>query len=175
MSLTYETFIFQSALDIDPKPIRPCFITKLFLCKLFSITSIIILFMLSLFFILLVQYFDPGIFSTPSCLKSFLYHSRKCSLQTFLDFPNVHDLGVVKFSLGLPPWLRGKKSACNAEDPGLIPWVRKIPWRRAWQPTPVFLPGESHGQRSLVGYSPWGRKESDTTEATEHTGTQTLV
>ena len=44
------------------------------------------------------------------------------------------------------------------------PWVGKIPWRRAWQPTPVLLPGESHGQKSLVGYSPWGRKESDTTE-----------
>ena len=43
-------------------------------------------------------------------------------------------------------------------------WVRKIPWRRKWLPTPVFLPGESHGQRSLVGHSPWGRKESDTTE-----------
>ena len=39
----------------------------------------------------------------------------------------------------------------------------EIPWRREWQPTPVFLPGESHGQRSLVGYSPWGHKESDTT------------
>ena len=46
---------------------------------------------------------------------------------------------------------------------------QKIPWRREWQPTPVFLPGESHGQRSLVGYSPWGCKESDTTEATSHT------
>ena len=45
-------------------------------------------------------------------------------------------------------------------------WVRKIPWRRAWQPTPVFLPGESHGQRSLVGYSPWNPKKSDTTEST---------
>ena len=44
------------------------------------------------------------------------------------------------------------------------PWVRKILWRRKWQPTPVFLPGESHGQRSLVAYSPWGRKESDTIE-----------
>ena len=44
------------------------------------------------------------------------------------------------------------------------PWVRKILWRRAWQPTPVFLPGESHGQRSLMGYNPWGRKESDMTE-----------
>ena len=44
------------------------------------------------------------------------------------------------------------------------PWVRKIPWRRKWQPTPVFVPGESHGQRSLAGYSPWGRQESDTIE-----------
>ena len=44
------------------------------------------------------------------------------------------------------------------------PWVGKIPWRRKWQPTLVFLPGESHGQRSLVGYSPYGHKESDMTE-----------
>ena len=44
------------------------------------------------------------------------------------------------------------------------PWAVKIPWRRAWQPTPVSLPGESHGQRSLVGYSPWGCKELDTTK-----------
>ena len=49
---------------------------------------------------------------------------------------------------------------------GLDPWVRKIPWRRRWHPTPVSLPGESHGQRSLVAYSPWGRTESDVTEAT---------
>ena len=48
--------------------------------------------------------------------------------------------------------------------PGFNPWVGKIPWRKEWQPTPVFLPGESHGQRSLVGYSPWGHKESDMTE-----------
>ena len=48
--------------------------------------------------------------------------------------------------------------------PGFDPWVGMIPWRRKWQPTPVLLPGESHGWRSLVGYSPWGRKESDTTE-----------
>ena len=44
------------------------------------------------------------------------------------------------------------------------PWVGTIPWRRKWQPTPVFWPGEFHGQRSLVGYSPWVRKDSDTTE-----------
>ena len=42
-------------------------------------------------------------------------------------------------------------------------WAGKIPWRREWQPTPVFLPGESHGQRRLVGYSPWDHKELDTT------------
>ena len=46
---------------------------------------------------------------------------------------------------------------------------QKIPWRRKWQPTPVFLPGEFHGQRSLAGYSPWGRKESDMTEKITHT------
>ena len=44
------------------------------------------------------------------------------------------------------------------------PWVGKIPWRRKWQPTPVVLPGESHGGKSLLGYSRWGPKESDTTE-----------
>ena len=44
------------------------------------------------------------------------------------------------------------------------PWVRKIPWRRKWQPTPVLLPGKFHGWRSLEGYSPWGRKELDTTD-----------
>ena len=56
-----------------------------------------------------------------------------------------------------------KAFACKAGDPRFNPWVGKIPWRRKWQPTPVFLPGESHGRRSLVGYSPRGRKESDTT------------
>ena len=54
----------------------------------------------------------------------------------------------------------------DKRDSRLSPWVGKIPWRGKWQPTPGFLPGESHGQRSLVGYSPWGRTESDTTEVT---------
>ena len=48
--------------------------------------------------------------------------------------------------------------------PGSYPWVGKTPWRRAWQPTLVFLPGESHGQWSLGGYSPWGHKEPDMAE-----------
>ena len=57
-----------------------------------------------------------------------------------------------------------KASACNVGDLGSIPGSGRFLWRRKWQPTPVFLPGESHGQRSLVGYSPRGRKELDTTE-----------
>ena len=61
----------------------------------------------------------------------------------------------------------GKEPACQyrrCERCGFNPWVGKIPWRRAWQPTPVFLPGESHAQRSLVGYSPWGQTQvSDST------------
>ena len=48
------------------------------------------------------------------------------------------------------------------------PWVRKIPWIKEWQPIPVFLSGEFHGQRSLVGYCPWGHKESDMTEQLTH-------
>ena len=56
------------------------------------------------------------------------------------------------------------KIRLQCRRPSFDPWVRKIPWRREWQSSPVFLPGESHGQRSLAGYSPWGHKESDTTE-----------
>ena len=64
---------------------------------------------------------------------------------------------------GLPKWLSGKESTCQCRRHGFDPWVRKIPWSRKWQPTPVFLPGEFHEQRNLVGYSPWGRTEMDTT------------
>ena len=63
----------------------------------------------------------------------------------------------------------GKEPACQFRRHkrcGFSPWVRKILWMGAQQPTPVFLPGESHRQRSLVGYSPWDHKELDTTEAT---------
>ena len=56
----------------------------------------------------------------------------------------------------LPRWLSGKESVCQCRRPRFNPWVRKIPWRRKWQPISVFLPGKSHGQRGLVGYSPWG-------------------
>ena len=69
--------------------------------------------------------------------------------------------------LGFPGGTRGKEPACQCRKckrHRFDFWVRKIPWRRAWQGLPVVLPGESHGQRSLVGYNPWGCKESDTTE-----------
>ena len=70
---------------------------------------------------------------------------------------------------GFPGGASGKESACpcrRCKRHGFDPWVRKIPWRRAWQPAPVFLLGESHGQRGLAGYSPLRCKELDTTEAT---------
>ena len=63
----------------------------------------------------------------------------------------------------------GKETACNAGDPRFNPWVRKMPWRREWLPTAVFLPKEFHGQRNLVGYSLWGCKESDMTDQLTHT------
>ena len=93
-----------------------------------------------------------------SCTCGFrvkLIHYIKCYtlilhlLSTFLGFP---DVSVVK------------ESACQCSRHRFEPWDRKMPWRRKWQPTAVFLPGESHGQRSLEGYSPWGRRELETTE-----------
>jgi len=66
--------------------------------------------------------------------------------------------------MNLSKWLRWLSVCLQCGRPGFDPWVRKIPWIRKWQSTSVLLPGKSHGQRSLVGYSPWGRKESDTTE-----------
>ena len=53
-------------------------------------------------------------------------------------------------------WLGGKESTCQCRRVRFDPWIGKIPWRRKWQPTPVFLPGKSHGQGSLGSYSPWG-------------------
>ena len=71
-----------------------------------------------------------------------------------------------------------KESACQCrrlKRRGFNPCVKKIPWRRKWQPTAVFLPGECHGQKSLAGYSPWSHKELATTEHTHtHTHTHTV-
>ena len=62
------------------------------------------------------------------------------------------------------PWWLSKNPLSQCGRDSFDPWVGRIPWRRKWQPTPVVLPGKSHWQSSLVGYSPWGHRESDTTE-----------
>ena len=67
--------------------------------------------------------------------------------------------------------LSGKESACQHRRHGFYLWVGKSPWRRKWQPILVFLPGDSHGQRNLVGYRPWGCKESDTHAPTRRIST----
>ena len=75
---------------------------------------------------------------------------------------------------GFPGGSVSKESTCNSGDclqckkHGFNPWVGKIPWGREWQPTPIFLPGKSQGQKSVAGYSPWGHTESDTTERLNH-------
>ena len=88
----------------------------------------------------------------------------------------LHTCGTCKLCPSLPlfyplsKWASGKEPVCQCRRckiHGFNPWVRKIPWRRKWQPTPVFLPGESRGQRSLGGYSPWVA-ESDKTERLHH-------
>ena len=72
-------------------------------------------------------------------------------------------LDIIMSTLGLPWWFRWYRVCLQSRRPRFSPWVGKILCRREWQPTPVFLPEKSHGQRSLVGYSPWGHKESEMT------------
>ena len=77
----------------------------------------------------------------------------------------------------LPRWRCGKESTCQCRrrrSHGFDPWVRKTPWRRKWQPTLVFLLEKSHGQRSLMGYSPRGHEESDTTDPTNNNQQEAL-
>ena len=90
-------------------------------------------------------------------VKRFAHHIFKCLQYSLLWIQRIE-------CQGLPRCASSKEPACQCrrhKRQGFDPQVRKIPWRRAWQPTPVFLPGESHGQRSLVGYSPWGHKDPD--------------
>ena len=80
---------------------------------------------------------------------------------------------MVEFeTLGFPDGSAGKESACNAKDTGdlgSIPGLERSPGQGNGNPLQYFLPEKSHGQRSLVGYSPWGHKESDVTEVADHT------
>ena len=87
----------------------------------------------------------------------------------FLSNSMSTNLNRYKVIQGFPGGASGKEPACQCrrqKRDGFDPCFRKIPWRRKWQPTPVFLSGESHGQRHLAGCSPRGRKESDMTEVT---------
>jgi len=79
-------------------------------------------------------------------------------LNSFISFKNF----LVESFWGFPGDSDGIESAYSTGDPGSI--LGKIPWRREWLPTLVFLPGEFHGQKSLAGYGPWGCKDWDTTE-----------
>ena len=79
---------------------------------------------------------------------------------------------------GLPWWLSGIEFTCQCRRCRFDPWVKNIPWRRKWQPTPVFLPGKSHGHRSLADYSPWGCKRVGcdlTTKQQQHTRAHVIV
>ena len=110
---------------------------------------------------------------SPHCLLhsqwevSSLLHLRSALLPHFYS-----SLSSVFYHLLFELWLlRCREPACQCprhKRCRFNPWIGKIPWRRAWQPTPVFLPGKSHGQRILAGYSPQGHNESDTTEETQH-------
>jgi len=63
-------------------------------------------------------------------------------------------VNVLREQSRLPRWLSGKESTCPCRRCGFDPWIGKMPWRRKWQPIPIFLPGESYGQSSRAGYSP---------------------
>ena len=81
-----------------------------------------------------------------------------------MNWLSIYILNDLLVICGLPRWLSGKGCNCSCRWCRFNPWVREIPWSRKWQPSPVCLPGKSHGQRSLVGCSPWCLKELDTTE-----------
>ena len=98
-----------------------------------------------------------------------------CALYTYMDahvyiciyiytHTHTHNTYIYMGGGGFPGSSEGKESVCQCRSCGFNSWVRKIPWRRKWLPPPRFLPGKFHGQRSLAGYSPWGLRESDTTE-----------
>ena len=97
--------------------------------------------------------------------KDSLFQHVLCGIQIYTCKPMLRSqmsfLVMISFE---PMWLRRLRICLQCRRPRFDPWVRKISWRRAWQATPVFLPGESHGRMSLVDYSPWGLKESDTAE-----------
>ena len=100
-------------------------------------------------------------------LEIYLHPTKQ--FYTTYHFVYISKITDLFMKTGFPGGSDGKEYACNAGELGSIPGSGRSPGRREWQPIPVFLPGESHGQRILAGYSPWGCKESDTTEQLTHT------
>ena len=117
------------------------------------------------------------LFSYCQVMKYLEFYLFQCISEVFdlllpLFLSNIFSLFYlfyIHINMGFPGGASGKEPTCQCRRHKrhmFFLWVRKIPWRRSWQPTPVFLLGKSHGQRNLVGYSPWGWKESDTIKAT---------
>ena len=100
----------------------------------------------------------------PTSVLSPVVHSFSQLSWTEKDRKTQNNMQRCALQQGLPRWLSGKEATCQLRRRRFKPWVGKSPWRREWQSTPIFLPGKSHGQGSLVGYGSWDCKESDTTE-----------
>ena len=128
---------------------------------------------------------------TPTCKDSYVLLVGKGVVRRYLKMcfsqprdkskQRIHEksiYGKESCMVGFPRGASGKESTCQCrrcQRCRFDPWVGKTLWRGKGQPTPVFVPGKSHGQRSLVSYSPWGCKESDTTERlSTHAHTVTL-
>ena len=108
--------------------------------------------------------FSKGLCS-PCCVPEPMLDAVNTTVNRQRENPVFMTLAIKKkkknpvfMALAAPRWCSGKESICQCRRRRFSSWVGKISWRREWQPTPVFLSGKFHGQRSLVGYSPWGRK-----------------
>ena len=100
----------------------------------------------------------------PISFRLFISSSKISLLKRASSYMHCDETVKGMSSKGLPQRLSGQESSCSAGRHTFDPWVRENSWRRKWKSTPVFLPGESYGQRSLVGYSPCDYKEPDTTK-----------
>ena len=108
-----------------------------------------------------------------SCMAHVWYgldHSGVCLYSELLS-TRIPASPILRF----PEWLGAKESTFQCRRCRFDPWVGKSPWRRKLQPIPVFMPGESHGEKSPAGYSPWGHKESDTTSQLNNNPSPWLV
>ena len=132
-------------------------------------------------FFLHLFFFERNCINKPSSIKLFFFKilgmSISWSYNSRITTSNVTNINIllrifavtflltcVYIFIGLPWWCSGQRIWLLKQRQGFNPWLRKIHWRRKWQPIPVFLPGKSHGQKSLRDYSLEGCKESDTTE-----------